>query len=559
MASTQNISVNVTDISFSASVWQAVGINFSFWNCNLEFLKILMEKGFLAHDINLKIAQSLIGSQIIMNEVLAKVEDSTLKHTNTLNNKAFIQAHNSTIHVNSLRIRNFEGLNLFHISAGLGQFRNLTLNNCSSAAPLIAGKSQSFLSFENSSFVSNSAPLISVEKNSSAIINNLMFDNNKVDNNSKNEVNNLVTAVGDSFLFLKNVNFSRNNVNPGTTVALLDHTIGIIQNTVFINNTVRNNFGHIHVHNGSLDMTGSKFSKNKGSAVSTNTTFSLIIVNCSFLLNSAKFGGALHLESRRERPRYVSNDACSLRQNIAHHNKKHVRPRAMTDCCFVHNSTFLENSAQKGGAISIENASIFLLETNFVNNTATNLAGAIFTHRSMINITRCIFEGNAAPDGGALFADCDSIFICLSNFTSNHAIKSRPGSGGSLFLHSKYFIGKGTALISKCVFNRNTAYGPGGAIFTELAPAIEDSTFTGNMARVGGGVSCNSATFINCHFESNAAENDGGALVFYTQVTISHTSFLCNVASSGGAVSGGPNTTLSCVSCFFHNNTVDIG
>jgi len=157
-------------------------------------------------------------------------------------------------------------------------------------------------------------------------------------------------------------------------------------------------------------------------------------------------------------------------------------------------------------------------------------------------VAHCIFEGNRAAEGGAMYnydGACPTISHCT--FVQNRADKggamlSRVASncnvsdctfienyakwrGGAVFLDYG-----ASAKLTRCTFRQNNTDGNGAGIYVDdtssqighTSPEIVDCTFTKNSAKFrGGGIAnFNKCTPIitNCSFNGNTAAKGGGAI-----------------------------------------------
>ena len=131
------------------------------------------------------------------------------------------------------------------------------------------------------------------------------------------------------------------------------------------------------------------------------------------------------------------------------------------DACSVVNCTFINNTADYGGAIR-NIGSVY--NCTFINNTASDYAGAIYCVNSIYN---CTFINNKAEHGGAIYW-IDSAYNCT--FINNSASEY----GGAI---NSYDAGS----VYNSTFINNTASEYGGAIYLEYGDIhITDSNFIGN-------------------------------------------------------------------------------
>ena len=159
------------------------------------------------------------------------------------------------------------------------------------------------------------------------------------------------------------------------------------------------------------------------------------------------------------------------------------------------------------GAIDITGSNCKIISCSFINNAATQDAGAIkigqFTANNIID--ECVFEDNNARFGGAILISGDNVSILNSNFNNNFgslgaAIESR-GSN---------------AIIDNCNFINNYAHFDGGAI----------------------GVSGFNSTIINSNFINSSCNRDGGAIsINIDNITVKSNKFIDSHSTRhGGAI-----------------------
>jgi predicted outer membrane repeat protein len=161
----------------------------------------------------------------------------------------------------------------------------------------------------------------------------------------------------------------------------------------------------------------------------------------------------------------------------------------------VTNSTFTGNSAYDGGAIREVNGTMLLSNDTFAGNFAGQLGGAISCFGSD-TVQNCVFTGNIAGpsvhdgdgEGGAIDAAGGTLIATNDTFTGNAA--NGTGTGTSNSFGGGAIDVSGTAVdIAACTFAGNTSQTNGGAIDADSAAVIVDSTFSGNRAQDGAGLS----------------------------------------------------------------------
>ncbi len=90
----------------------------------------------------------------------------------------------------------------------------------------------------------------------------------------------------------------------------------------------------------------------------------------------------------------------------------------------VENVSFSDNAAFQGGAIATsgDDASLSVLNSNFLRNSSSSYAGALFIEGGMIDITKSSFQNNQADYyGGAIAAHAGRVSVSNSTFASNVA------------------------------------------------------------------------------------------------------------------------------------------
>jgi predicted outer membrane repeat protein len=96
----------------------------------------------------------------------------------------------------------------------------------------------------------------------------------------------------------------------------------------------------------------------------------------------------------------------------------------------------------------------------------------------------CVFTGNSAPRGAAIWGDYSDISISGCLFDGNASVYDSPDYGGGAV-----FFRNSTASIANSIFWRNDAH-RGGAVYCSVqsSATVESCTFAGNSARSGGGL-----------------------------------------------------------------------
>lgn len=248
------------------------------------------------------------------------------------------------------------------------------------------------------------------------------------------------------------------NVETGYTLTLKDLTL---------NHATVKNFGTVSATNVifkngvAVDDTGYGYNNAYGGAIYNyvNTDYSGYVTNtpkntlynCTFLNNSAMYGGAIYLpygELSISNCKFINNSAHWFGGAITSENECGIsitgttfeNCRSVDDAggaiyafstdLEVKDSIFNNCSANFAGAICSLNSEMLISYSNFTNNLARYEGGAIYKMYGSGTVIKSNFTKNAALNGGALFSDnCTSFEIRNSEFVSNAAT----GFGGAIF------------------------------------------------------------------------------------------------------------------------------
>lgn len=193
-----------------------------------------------------------------------------------------------------------------------------------------------------------------------------------------------------------------------------------------------------------------------------------------------------------------------------------------------------------GGGIKVRNSSPFLANCIFRNNISEKRGGAVdIDGLCYLTLDGCAFIGNATGKvGGAIFQ-----------------------FGGSLSMDN-------------CTFRNNSSNGEGGAVWqdSQVRTTWEDCTFTGNYARLGGGVmlSLSNTKLAGCEFANNSADRGGALVIFYDASgagdydggpELVNCTIAFNRAGAGGGIwtDGDQGAVATLVNCTFAANLADAG
>ena len=253
------------------------------------------------------------------------------------------------------------------------------------------------------------------------------------------------------------------------------------------------------------------------------------IVNCNFISNkvynsagdSNVFGGAVqigrdgfNIASEILNCKFIGNSADAASTVY----KSHGGAGCVREGISYKGCTFINNSADEGGALTFH-ASANIYDCIFINNTATNMGGAISTGWVDMNMnvlfSDCEFEKNNAPFGGAIQMNGENINLLNSNFTDNYASQS----GGAIHIRAS------STNLDSNIFRNNIANVNGGAIYIQGEESIiENNEFIANEAipnpkfyndGLGGAIYINGTSneIRSNQFKFNTARN-GSAIYF---------------------------------------------
>ena len=326
---------NVDDLGNNTEALQATDLNINNYYSNND-----LGIGSFT-DLQNSIDKTNNGGVIVLDKNYAySANDSNLINGIVIKNK------NITIEGNGHSIDGLNSARIFGITSSNVVLNNLTfVNGMSSSDGGAILSSEGFISINNCNFTNNTAASGgAISSNSDMNISNSEFRNNTI----------------TSYAFGGAVDIRYSKVN--------------IFNSLFISNVGYRGGAIYNIHS-SLNCTRTKFWHNKAScfagAVYTSNGQSNFL-NCSFLRNYGRFGGAVSGE----------------KSNIV-------------------NSSFTGNSAYFGGAVSCENINIS--GSTFVGNVA-NIGGAIY----MVNgsVADSVFGANSADTGKDI---CSLVNVSIVN------------------------------------------------------------------------------------------------------------------------------------------------
>ncbi len=145
--------------------------------------------------------------------------------------------------------------------------------------------------------------------------------------------------------------------------------------------------------------------------------------------------------------------------------------------------TITQGRAQRAAGVQVLGGHSEIVDCIFLDNLATGRGGAIYAFKSELLVDRCVFEQNAASEGGGL------------------AIDGQLPSGQR-------------SMLRDCAFLNNTATTKGGGFWTNSVVDIERCLFELNAAPTGGGAqfwTTSDVTMSDSRFCRNSPQNITGA------------------------------------------------
>lgn len=252
------------------------------------------------------------------------------------------------------------------------------------------------------------------------------------------------------------------------------------------------------------------------------------VINCIFDSNVVKadadsYGGAIQVGLDLPESN-VKVTGCTFINNkvIVQNGNSHGGAGCVREGTEYSNCIFIGNSADRGGALGVHSSGK-ITNCKFYNNTAkTRYGGAIATGVSYdemeLTIQNCHFEGNEAPEGGAVYVRGQNVKIINSKFQANEVTKY----GGAIDVDAENVV------IKNSKFYSNIAQINGGAIYVKSNDVhVENSTFISNKAipdankpkdGLGGAIYISSALakIKNNTFKYNRARN--GSAIYYSSL-----------------------------------------
>ena len=316
----------------------------------------------------------------------------------------------------------------------------------------------------------------------------------------------------------------------------------IIYNTTFSSNTAVSD-GNLRSYGGAITIQG------------YNTT----LENTDFEFNQAIIGGAIYYrgtlndinDTEFRNNSAIQGGAVYIDKSDATFGSSRFYNNSAThDLRFAHS---FDDLLAIGGAVNIPGNSIFVYDSEFINNTAYGinekggLGGAIAVNGSDDHIVNSKFENNHAIRGGAFYLDGDMVYVIGSNFTDNRAVQGGAG-----------YIDGVDSFVENSTFKDN--YATHNDLRFPVSSVLQNMPTEGGAVHIfGENINIKSSEFDNNHANAMAGtENSTGGGAIYVQgknASISESKFNANSALKGGAIFIIVNET-DVVDCNFTANSV---
>lgn len=197
----------------------------------------------------------------------------------------------------------------------------------------------------------------------------------------------------------------------------------------------------------------------------------------------------------------------------------------------ISDCTFRNNVAKYGGGLWIGYVDTEVIRCRFLNNVASNGGGLAHEGSASSTISDCEFTGNTA-----LGDDNENLL----------------GEGGGMSCNG------GRTKVFNCTFDSNNARTGGGLYSNHRTDmTLSDSTFIGNMAESGGGLTLYSGIVSRCRVIGNVAE-EGGGLLSRGSVVVSSSQFSANSATDRGGGVYASRTPMTLANCTIAGNSSGI-
>lgn len=407
-------------------------------------------------------------------------------------------------------------------------------------------------------YAASSAGAVAYAGGSYGTLQDTLFECNSAD--SKGGAFDIANSASPEFL---RATFFNNTSSVGGAISLNNYAHISVEECIFLNNSATSHGGGISLGDAStLRIEYSEFYWNTatgGGAIFSNRDTEVFVDNANFTSNNAYFGGAFFASSFQVTS--ISNSRFCLNSATRGGALSFAPAIQPVVSAYLEDTLFLENSANEGGALSLNDWAVVIMnDTLLTQNTATRKGGAAqVAGVSALNVNDCIVTDNHALFEGGGFSLTDSSRIVLyrvdmrSNtaalyggaicaqlgpevvvdhgaFYDNEALK-----GGACFIHVTNDTSISYVRFRDTLFRNNTAYASGGGVALQHRSIIAFQKPRQRPSDVPVGGAQELPAFLDCDFIGNQAVN-GGAVVT-SQAFASSRTLLVSILMHGNTAS----------------------
>ena len=395
-------------------------------------------------------------------------------------------------------------------------------------------------SSESSNITSQASLYISNRANSGA---GFSFEDGTVDSDedlfSDNSADTVGGAVASSKarMRLRNCMVIQNRGHRGGGIDVLTSET-VIQNVTFAQNFAHTSRGGgLACHQGNMSITNSRFISNaainSGGAMDAILCGPILARNLTLRGNrceSAGSGGGISLQGVIE---------CNILRSDLRNNTARIGGAMHIDnsTVFMQRCSIESNMASNGAGLSVyQRANVMLENSTVLSNRAGILGGGIYSHGSTFSARDVTFRNNSAGDqGGALFGDQMNVLTIEESIINNS--RSRYGAGIFGRVNS-------SVTIRLSEMQHNLATEAGGGVHSENSVVnVRQSTFSRNKASIGGSLllAHSNLQVDNASFLHDEATQSGGSMA----LTQNSSAALIDVFVKSCAARTGGGITLS--------------
>ncbi len=549
-----SVKIEVQNVEFGTAEWSFQDMDAKFSHSNTTLLKNAFDATTNGDDQNSLILENChLGQLRTAQTGMIRIENCSVLDSGGDGSEAYIAVFHSNITITNLLVSRFHGDTFLRVIKGKAKLSHATFINSSVSFSMMEVTNNSLVSINQSKCIGNSGSAITIDNNSSALIDASTFESNTASDSDCLSCHDLVMCYHHSSLVVRTSVFIGNRKFTTAGIGIQSSSAGIINYSKFFNNSGEIGGAVSAKLQSFLQVSNCWFRDNQvavsGGAIYVETSPGVVVLNSAFVNNSAGALGGAVVVGLDPAPDFLSGSGFvgTYFRSGAHE---------------ISNCSFEGNVAPQGGALFLRNVSVVIRQTAFVNNAAVdpscplNLGGAIRIESSTVNLTECHLKRNVARNsGGGVHAEHSRLFFKFSSAMQNQVQSAQSGVGGALSIFDTMMV------VEHSVFETNIAT-RGGAIINTYSevPAsshIQNSTFTRNLAFAGGAIFCDSTQIIDSQFSGNHG-SEGGALNINsnTEVNISGSRFEANSAQTGGAVYARLNVSLVLSFCSFRANWI---